>query len=74
MAPAYMAALTATIISGNWAIYIWAIAVERTVEAALGYYIDGFERAGHIPIVIGMTRDASRIEEILPHRWQPADI
>ena len=35
-----MAALTATIISGNWAIYIWAIAVERTVEAALGYYIN----------------------------------
>ena len=38
---------------------------DRPPNAALGYYIDGFERAGHIPIVIGMTRDASRIEEIV---------
>src|SRR5690606_5579197 len=35
-----MAALTATVISINWGIYVWAIAVGRTVEAALGYYIN----------------------------------
>lgn len=35
-----MAALTAAIISVNWGIYVWAIAVERTVETALGYYIN----------------------------------
>ncbi|MEW9806677.1 EamA family transporter RarD [Mesorhizobium marinum] len=35
-----MAALTASLISINWGIYVWAIAVERTVEAALGYYIN----------------------------------
>lgn len=35
-----MAALTATIISVNWGIYVWAIAVNRTVEASLGYYIN----------------------------------
>jgi len=35
-----MAMLTASIISVNWGIYIWAIAVGRTVEAALGYYIN----------------------------------
>ena len=35
-----MAALTAAIISINWGIYVWAIAVERTVETALGYYIN----------------------------------
>lgn len=35
-----MAALTAIIISVNWGIYVWAIAVERTVEASLGYYIN----------------------------------
>lgn len=35
-----MAALTATIISVNWGIYIWSIAVGRTVESALGYYIN----------------------------------
>ncbi len=35
-----MAALTAAIISLNWGIYIWAIAVGQTVESALGYYIN----------------------------------
>ncbi len=35
-----MAALTATIISVNWGVYVWAIAAGRTVEAALGYYIN----------------------------------
>ncbi len=35
-----MAALTAAIITVNWGIYVWAIAVDRTVETALGYYIN----------------------------------
>lgn len=35
-----MAALTAALISCNWGIYIWAIATDRAVEAALGYYIN----------------------------------
>jgi chloramphenicol-sensitive protein RarD len=35
-----MAALTAVIISVNWGIYVWAIAADRTVETALGYYIN----------------------------------
>lgn len=35
-----MAALTATLITANWSIYVWAIAVGRTVETALGYYIN----------------------------------
>jgi chloramphenicol-sensitive protein RarD len=35
-----MAVVTAAIISVNWGIYVWAIAVGRTVEAALGYYIN----------------------------------
>jgi chloramphenicol-sensitive protein RarD len=35
-----MAALTASIITINWGIYVWAIAVGRTLEAALGYYIN----------------------------------
>ena len=34
------AALTAGIISINWGVYVWAIANERTVETALGYYIN----------------------------------
>ncbi len=35
-----MAALTAAIITVNWGVYVWAIAVDRTVETALGYYIN----------------------------------
>ncbi|SFT97821.1 EamA family transporter RarD [Mesorhizobium sp. YR577] len=35
-----MAALTATIITCNWGIYVWAIASDRAVETALGYYIN----------------------------------
>ncbi|TKT81327.1 EamA family transporter RarD [Aquamicrobium sp. LC103] len=35
-----MAALTAAIITINWGVYVWAIAVDRTVETALGYYIN----------------------------------
>ncbi|WP_144864869.1 EamA family transporter RarD [Mesorhizobium sp. J18] len=35
-----MAALTAGLISINWGVYVWAIAAGRTVETALGYYIN----------------------------------
>jgi len=35
-----MAALTAAIITVNWGTYVWAIANDRTVETALGYYIN----------------------------------
>ena len=35
-----MAALTASLITINWGIYVWAIAADRAVETALGYYIN----------------------------------
>lgn len=35
-----MAALTATFITINWGVYVWAIATDRAVETALGYYIN----------------------------------
>ncbi|TRW95960.1 EamA family transporter RarD [Paracoccus sp. M683] len=35
-----MAALTATLISVNWLIYIWAVTNDHAMEAALGYYIN----------------------------------
>jgi chloramphenicol-sensitive protein RarD len=35
-----MATLTAVLITVNWSVYVWAIAVDRTVETALGYYIN----------------------------------
>lgn len=35
-----MAVLTATLITLNWSIYVWAISADRALEAALGYYIN----------------------------------
>jgi len=35
-----MAALTATLITLNWGIYVWAIGVGRTLDTALGYFIN----------------------------------
>jgi len=35
-----LAALTAGLISVNWGVYVWAVAANHTVEAALGYYIN----------------------------------
>ncbi len=33
-------AVTALLIAVNWGIFVWAVAAERTIEAALGYYIN----------------------------------
>lgn len=35
-----MGALTASIITINWGVYVWAIAAGRALETALGYYIN----------------------------------
>ena len=35
-----MAAVTAALITVNWGIYVWAIAADRALETALGYYIN----------------------------------
>ncbi len=35
-----MAALTAALVTCNWGIYVWAIATDRALDAALGYYIN----------------------------------
>ena len=35
-----MAALTASLITINWGIYVWAIGDDRALETALGYYIN----------------------------------
>ncbi len=35
-----LAALTASIITVNWGIYVWSIAAGRALESALGYYIN----------------------------------
>lgn len=35
-----MLALSAALISGNWLVYVWAVAEHRVIEASLGYYIN----------------------------------
>lgn len=32
--------ITSAVVSINWGIYVWAISVDRTIESALGYYIN----------------------------------
>lgn len=54
-----MAALTATLISVNWAIYVWAISVDRTVETALGYYINPL-----VSVVVGAVLLGERLDRL----------
>jgi chloramphenicol-sensitive protein RarD len=53
-----MAALTAVIISVNWGVYVWAIAVGRTVETALGYYINPL-----VNVVVGAVLLGERLSK-----------
>lgn len=48
-----MAAITATVISINWGTYVWAISVDRTVETALGYYINPLVSIGLAALFLG---------------------
>lgn len=54
-----MAALTAALISVNWGIYVWAIAVDRTVETALGYYINPL-----VSVVVGAMLLGERLDRL----------
>jgi chloramphenicol-sensitive protein RarD len=55
-----MAALTALLISVNWSIYLWAIIADRTVESALGYYINPL-----VNVVVGALLLGEKLD-----RWQ----
>ncbi|WP_256749612.1 EamA family transporter RarD [Mesorhizobium sp. Mes31] len=54
-----MAALTAALISVNWGIYVWAISVDRTVETALGYYINPL-----VVVVVGAVLLGERLDRL----------
>lgn len=54
-----MAALTAAFISINWGVYVWAIAVDRTVETALGYYINPL-----VTVVLGVVFLGERFDRV----------
>ena len=44
-----MACITAALVSINWGVYVWSIANDRAVDAALGYYINPL-----FSVVLGM--------------------
>jgi len=54
-----MAALTAALISVNWGIYVWAIAVDRTVETALGYFINPL-----VVVVVGAVLLGEKLDRL----------
>lgn len=54
-----LAALTAGIISINWGIYVWAVAVDRALEAALGYYINPL-----VNVVLGTVLLGERLKRL----------
>lgn len=54
-----MVVLTATLISINWGIYVWAIAVGRAVETALGYYINPL-----VNVVVGAVLLGERLDRL----------
>ncbi|MCP4182824.1 MAG: EamA family transporter RarD [Hyphomicrobiales bacterium] len=52
-------AACATVISINWGLYVWAITAERTIEAALGYYINPL-----ISVALGMIFLGEKLNRI----------
>jgi len=48
-----MAAVTATLISINWGIYVWAIGSGHALDAALGYYINPLFSVGLGALLLG---------------------
>ena len=59
-----MMALTAFLISVNWGVYVWAIAVDRTSETALGYYIKTVvDSLKQLKDLAGLTNGAEKGQE-----------
>ena len=59
-----MAALTASLITVNWGIYVWAIAVDRTVETALGYYINPLMSIAMAAVFLGEKLSRAQIAAV----------
>lgn len=50
-----MGALTATLITANWLIYVWSVGHGHTVEAALGYYMNPLFSVCLAALLLGET-------------------
>lgn len=51
--------ITALLITINWAIYVWAIGINKTSEAALGYYINPL-----ITVMLGYALQGERLSRL----------
>jgi chloramphenicol-sensitive protein RarD len=59
-----MATVTAAAVTINWGVYVWAIAVNRTVEAALGYYINPLVTVAIGALIMGEKLDRLQLVAI----------
>ena len=48
----------------NWGIYVWAIAVDRTVETALGYYINPLMSIAMAAVFLGEKLSRAQIAAV----------
>ncbi len=60
-----MALMTATLISINWGIYVWAIGAGRALETALGYYINPLFSVFLAAVLIGERLARAQIVAIV---------
>ncbi|MCF6320339.1 MAG: EamA family transporter RarD [Rhizobiaceae bacterium] len=56
--------ISAAVISLNWGIYVWSIAAERSIEAALGYYINPLITVALGTIFLGEKMDRLQMTAI----------
>ncbi|MBS9719962.1 EamA family transporter RarD [Tianweitania sp. BSSL-BM11] len=59
-----MATVTAAAVTVNWGVYVWAISVNRTVEAALGYYINPLVTIAIGALIMGEKLDRLQLGAI----------
>lgn len=59
-----MATITAAAVTVNWGVYVWAIADNRAVEAALGYYINPLVTVAIGALVMGEKLDRLQLVAI----------
>ncbi len=50
-----MGLFTATLVSANWSIYVWSVANDRAIDAALGYYINPLFSVALGALLLGET-------------------
>ena len=60
-----MGCVTAGLVSLNWGIYVWAIATDRALDAALGYYINPLFSIFLAAVILGERPNRLQIAAIV---------